>query len=153
MAASSLRLGGEQRRMRTGPHQTGPGHVSAPDPRLRSVQGPYMFRPGTLGPPLWATRTPYGGVRIPFLGSSLHTCRSGTTLGVRTAYPEVRHSPAGVRTTIDALEYITFSGHVVALDLPMWWSRALVWTQSSHLGLGRAVAWSHTQHFYHVTKG
>jgi hypothetical protein len=59
----------------------------------------------------------------------------------------------GVRTNVDALEYITFSRHVVASDTPMWWSWALLWTQNSRLRLGRAVAWSHTQHFYHTTKG
>jgi hypothetical protein len=89
----------------------------------------------------------------------LHTLRSGTnpggpgpTLGVRTVYPGVRRSPVGVRTTVDALEYITFSGHVAASDLSMWWGRALLWTQNNRLRLGRAVAWSHTQHFYHATK-
>jgi hypothetical protein len=59
----------------------------------------------------------------------------------------------GVRTTVDALEYITFSRHVAASDPPMWWSRALLWAQNSRLRLGRAMAWSHTKHFYHATKG
>jgi hypothetical protein len=40
MAASGLRLGGEQWRKRTGPHQTWSGHVSSPDPRLGPAQGP-----------------------------------------------------------------------------------------------------------------
>jgi hypothetical protein len=35
---------------RSGTHQTRSGHVSAPDPRLGSVQGPSMFCPETLGP-------------------------------------------------------------------------------------------------------
>jgi hypothetical protein len=39
--------------------------------------------------------------------------------------------PWGSGLTVDALEYITFSGHVAAPDPPMWWSRALLWTQSS----------------------
>jgi hypothetical protein len=73
-------------------------------------------------------------------------------LGVQTVYPGVRDQPVGVRTTVDALEYITFSGHVAAPDPPTWWSRALLWTQNSRLRLGRAVAWSHTQHIYHATK-
>jgi hypothetical protein len=77
----------------------------------------------------------------------------GPTLGVRTVYPAVRRSPMGSGPTIDALEYATFSEHVVASDLPMWWSRALLWAQNSRLRLGRAVAWSHTQHFYHTVAG
>jgi hypothetical protein len=98
-----------------------------------------------LGTPLWAARAPYGGgggARTPSQGSGLHTWRSrtnlggpdcipggrGPTLGVRTIYPGVRRSPVRVWTTVDALEYTTFSGHVVAPDPPTWWSRALLWT-------------------------
>jgi hypothetical protein len=68
--------------MRTGPHQTRSGHVSAPDPRLGPVQGPCMFCPGTLGPQC-GRPGPHtgGGVRIPFQGSGLHTWRSRTNLG------------------------------------------------------------------------
>jgi hypothetical protein len=40
VAASGLCPGGEQRRKRTGPHQTGSGHVSSPDPHLGPAQGP-----------------------------------------------------------------------------------------------------------------
>jgi hypothetical protein len=47
---------------------------------------------------------------------------------------------------------VTFSGHVAALDPSMWYSRALLWTQSSRQRLGQVMAWSHTQHFYHATK-
>jgi hypothetical protein len=43
---------------RSGAHQSRSGHVSAPDPHMDLKQG--------LGTPLWAVRTPYGGVRIPF---------------------------------------------------------------------------------------
>jgi hypothetical protein len=35
--------------------------------------------------------------------------------------------PWGSGLTVDALEYITFSGHVAALDPPMWWGQALLW--------------------------
>jgi hypothetical protein len=48
MAASGLCLGGEQKRMRTGPHETRSGHVLTPDPtwvlfkaRVCSVLGPW----------------------------------------------------------------------------------------------------------------
>jgi hypothetical protein len=60
--------------------------------------------------------------------------------------------PWGSRLTVDALEYITFSGHVVAPEPPMWWVQALSWTQSSRPRLGRVMAWSHTQRLYHATK-
>jgi hypothetical protein len=60
--------------------------------------------------------------------------------------------PWGSRLTVDALEYITFSGHVVALDPPMWWDQALLLAQSSRPRLGRVMAWSHIQLFYHATK-
>jgi hypothetical protein len=87
--------------------------------------------------------------------------------GVRLAHVEVLDQPWGSGLyiqgsgalprvsglTVDALGYITFSGHVAASDPPMWWSRALLWTQSSRPRLGRVVAWSHTQHPYHTTKG
>jgi hypothetical protein len=92
-----------------------------------------------LGTPLWAARTPYGG--------------TGGGGEVRTVYLGVRRSPVGSGLTVDALEHATSSGHVAASDPPMWWSRALLWTQNSRLRLGRARAWSHTQHFYHATKG
>jgi hypothetical protein len=151
VAASGLCLGGEQKRMRTGLHQTGPGHVSVPDPCLGPVQAPCIFRPGTLGPHCGRIGPHTGG---PDHSRGLACTRGGLgpTLGVRTVYPGVRRSPVGVRTTVDALEYITFSGHVAASDPPMWWSQAPLWTQSSRPGLGRVMAWSHTQHFHHVTK-
>jgi hypothetical protein len=99
--------------MQTGLHQTGSGHMSTPDPFLGPVQGPGMYCPGTLGPPV-GTRTPYEGVRIPFQGSSLHTWRSKTnlggpdyisggsrpTLGVRTAYPGSDALPWGSRSLL-----------------------------------------------------
>jgi hypothetical protein len=82
VAALGLRLGGEQKRTRTGPHQTRSGHVSVPDPRLGPVQGPGMFCPVTLGPPC-GRPGPHigGGVWIPFQGSGLHMWRSGINLG------------------------------------------------------------------------
>jgi hypothetical protein len=44
--------------------------------------------------------------------------------------------PWGSGLTVDALEYITFSGHVEALDPPMWWGQALLLAQSSRPRLG-----------------
>ncbi len=46
--------------------------------------------------------------------------------------------PWGSGLTVDALEYITFSGHVAALDLPMWWGQALLLAQSSRSRLGES---------------
>ena len=34
--------------------------------------------------------------------------------------------PWGSRLTVDALEYITFSGHVEATEPPTWWGRMLL---------------------------
>jgi hypothetical protein len=80
VAASGLCQGGEQKHMRTGPHQTRSGHVSVPDPHLGPVQGSDVFCPRTLGPPLWATQTPYGGGPNPIPG-------------VQLAHVEVRDQP------------------------------------------------------------
>jgi hypothetical protein len=60
--------------------------------------------------------------------------------------------PWGSRLTGDALEYVTLSGHVAALDPPMWWGQVLLLAQSSRPRLGRVMAWSHIQLFYHATK-
>jgi hypothetical protein len=133
--------------------RSGSGHVSAPDPRLGLILGPGMFCPRTLGPHCgWPGPHTDGG---PDLIS-----------GVRLVHVEVLDQPWrselyiqgsgalpwGSGLIVDALEYITFSGHVAAPDPPMWWSQALLWTQSSRPRLGRVMAWSHTQHLYHATK-
>jgi hypothetical protein len=80
VTASGLRLGGEQKCMRTGPHQT-----RSDTCRYRTPPGscsrPVYALSRDLGTPLWAARTPYGRVRIPFQGSGLHTWRSWTNLG------------------------------------------------------------------------
>jgi hypothetical protein len=54
--------------------------------------------------------------------------------------------------TVDALEYITFSGHVAAPELPTWWGQMLLLAQSSHPRLGRVMAWPHAKLLYHATK-
>jgi hypothetical protein len=139
--------------MRTGPHQTRSGHVPVPDPRLVlfkvrvcSVLGPWdPYR--WPGPHSGGGPNPIPGVRLTHVevwdqpwGSGLYIRGSGALSW-------------GSGLTVDALEYATFSRHVAASDPPTWWGRALLWTQNSRLRLGRAVAWSHTQHFYHATKG
>jgi hypothetical protein len=60
--------------------------------------------------------------------------------------------PWGSELTVDALEYITFSRHVAALDPPTWWGQALLLAKSSHPRLGRVMVWSHIQLLYHATK-
>jgi hypothetical protein len=60
--------------------------------------------------------------------------------------------PWGSRLTGDALEYITFSGHVAALEPPTWWDQVLLLAQSSRPRLERVMAWSHIQLLYHTTK-
>jgi hypothetical protein len=109
---------------RSGTHQTRSKHVSAPDPRLGPVQGPSMFCPGTLGPHCGRPGPHTGGGGGP-----------APIPGVRPAYVEVLDQPWrselyiqgfgallwGSGLTVDALEYITFFGHVAALDPPMWW--------------------------------
>jgi hypothetical protein len=51
--------------------------------------------------------------------------------------------PWGSGPTGDASEYVTFPGHVSALDLPMRWGQVLLLTQSSRPRLGRVTTWPH----------
>jgi hypothetical protein len=51
--------------------------------------------------------------------------------------------PWGSGPTVDAMEYIIFSGHVAAPEPPTWWGQALLLAQSSHPRLGRVMVWSH----------
>jgi hypothetical protein len=102
------------------------------------VGGPDPIRGG--GP------DPIPGVRLAHMGVLDQTWRSKLYILASGALPW------GSGLTVDALEYITFSGHVTAPDPPMWRGQALLWTQSSRPRLGRVMAWSHTQRFYHATK-
>jgi hypothetical protein len=133
VAASGLCLGGEQKCMHTRSHQTRSGHVSVPDPRLGPVQGPCMFCPRTLGPHCGRSGSHTGGSKSHPRGPACTCGGPEPTLEIRIAYLGVWRSPWGSGLIVDALEYITFSGHVAAPDPPMWWSRALLWTQSSLL--------------------
>jgi hypothetical protein len=80
--------------MRTGPHQTGSGHVSTPDPCLGPVRGPGMYCPGTLEPSC-GDPDPIRGEGSGSHPRGLDCTRGGLgpTLGVRTVYPEVRDQP------------------------------------------------------------
>jgi hypothetical protein len=111
-----------------------------------------MLCPGTLGPH-------YGR-------PGPHTGGSDLILGVRFTHVEVLDQtwrpglyiqgsgtfPWGSGLTSDASEHVTFSGHVAALDPPMWWGQTLLLAQSSRPRLGRVMAWSHIQLFYYATK-
>jgi hypothetical protein len=123
---------------------------SGPPPGSRLRPGYVLsWNPRT---PLWVARTPYGG--------------PNPILGVRFAHVEVLDQtwrpgpyiqgsgtfPWGSGLTSDTSEYVTFSGHVVAADPPMWWGQVLLLAQSSRSRLGRVMAWSHIQLFYHATK-
>jgi hypothetical protein len=104
---------------------------------------------------LWVAWTHTGG------GSGSHSRGPAPIPGVRLTHVEVLDQPWGSGLyiqgsgalswwsglTVDALEYITFSGHVASLDPPMWWGQALLWPQSSRLRLGRVMVWSHIQLF------
>jgi hypothetical protein len=118
--------------------------VSAPEPAwaLSKVLGPYCGRSGphTRG----SGSHSRGPVRTrggpgPTWRSKLYIQGSGTF-------------PWGSRFTVDALEYITFSGHVAAPEPPTWWGQALLLVQSSRPRLGRVMVWSHVQVLYHATK-
>jgi hypothetical protein len=100
----------------SGSHQTRSGHVSAPDLRPGCV---LSWNLRTL---LWAVRTPYGGVRSVHVGVLDQSWRSGLYILGSSTFPW------GSGFTTTTLECITFSGHVAALDPPMWWGQALLWT-------------------------
>jgi hypothetical protein len=82
--------------MRTGPHQAGPGHVSAPDPCLSkawvfSVPESRDLAVGSPDPTQRGPR-PVLGFRVALVGV-LDLARRSWGLGFR-----VRHFPMGVRT-------------------------------------------------------
>jgi hypothetical protein len=104
-----------------------------------------MFCPRTLGPHYgWSGSHSRGQVRT--RGGLDQTWRPGPYIQGSDTFPW------GSGFTVDASEYVTFSGHVEAPDPPMWWGQALLLAQGSRPRLGRVMAWSHIQLFYHATK-
>jgi hypothetical protein len=85
-----------------------------------------------------------GPVRIG--GGPEPTWRSGLYIQGSSTFPW------GSGLTVDALQYITFFGHVAAPEPPMWWGQVLLLAQSSRPRLGRVMAWSHVQLLDHATK-
>jgi hypothetical protein len=84
--------------------------------------------------PTRGVQTPIIGVRFAHVEVLDQTWRPGPYIQGSGSFPW------GSGLTIDALEYITFSGHVSALDPPMWWGQALLLAQSSRTRLGRVMA-------------
>jgi hypothetical protein len=146
VAASGLRLSGEQECMWIGLEHT---RASLDTCQLRTLaralskvlgplcgwSGPHTGWSGSHSRGLVHTRGGFG----PTWRSELYIQGSGTF-------------PWGSRLTVDALECITFSGHVAAPEPPTWWGQALLLAQSSRPRLGRVMVWSHVQLLYHATK-
>jgi hypothetical protein len=113
--------------MRTGLHQAGPGHVSAPDPCLSKA---WVFSVPESRDPAVGSPDPHiegsetrSGVRVALVGVldlarrfGLHIQGSGTF-------------PWGSRPTVDILEYIVFPGHVATLEPSKWRGRVLFTTR------------------------
>jgi hypothetical protein len=95
--------------------------------------------------PIWRGLDPILGVRSVHVGVLDH-------LGGPYYISRVRHFPMGSGLTVDTLEYITFSGHMVAPEPPTWWGQALLLAQSSCLRLVRVMVWSRLELLYHVAK-
>jgi hypothetical protein len=86
-------------------------------------------------------------------GPDPHTGRSGSISGVRFAHVEVLDQTWRPGPYIQGSGTFPWgSGHVVVPDPPMWWGHVSLLAQSSRPRLGRVMAWSHIQLFYHVTK-
>jgi hypothetical protein len=117
------------------------GHVSAPDPCLALIKAWVFFVLGSRDPavsgldPTQRGPDPIQGVRFAHVEVLDHT----RWLGLYIQGSSVLRW--GSRPTDDALEYITFSGHVAALEPSTWWGQELLLAQSSHLKLGRVTVW------------
>jgi hypothetical protein len=121
-----VHLSGEQECMQIGPKRTRAGlgtcQLRTPTWALSKVLGPHY---GRSGPHTGGSESHSRGPVRTHGGSGL-TWRSGPYIqGSRTL-------PWGSGLTVDALEYITFSGHVAAPEPPTWWGRMLLLAQSSH---------------------
>jgi hypothetical protein len=83
-----------------------------------------MFCPVTLGPhcgrPGSHSRVRFAHVEV------LGQAKLGGLDRIYRGPARVQHSPMGSGLTVDALECITFSGHVAAPDPSMWWGQALL---------------------------
>jgi hypothetical protein len=103
-------------------------HVSAPDLRLTLIKAWVFLVPESRD--LAVSGPDHAqGVRDPSQGFGHTRGGSGPYPEVRSVRTEVRHFPMGSEPTVDILEYIILSGHVVALELSTWWGWVLFTTR------------------------
>jgi hypothetical protein len=120
-------MGNEPRGRIGSPHERGAHVQSKARPRVST--GPLLMLGFALSQDLVATRTLLGGIWTPSKGPDTLTRESRATIGG----PGCAHTgPALPRGGPARLIYpgcIFFPCHMVPLDLPMWWGRALftVW--------------------------
>jgi hypothetical protein len=124
MAASGLRLSGEQKRTPHGPDMCRLRTSRLVFNKVRVFFVPESRDPVVSGPdPTQRGLGPIQGVRFVPVEVLDLTRRSGPYIqGSGT-------SPWGSGPTADILEDIVFSGHVAALEPPAWWGRALFATR------------------------
>jgi hypothetical protein len=123
VAASGLRLGGEQKRT-----WYGPDTCRLRTPAWSWLRSGYSLsqNPGTL---LWVARTytegfgTHPGVRFAHVEALNLTRRSGPFIQGSGTFPW------GSEPTTDTLEDIVFSSHVAAPELSAWWGRAMFATR------------------------
>jgi hypothetical protein len=113
--------------MRTGPHQAGPGHVSAPDPCLSkawvfSVPESRDLAVGSPDPTQRGPR-PVLGFRVALVGVLDLARRSGLHVQGSDTFPW------GSGSTVDILEYIVFPSHVATPEPSTWRGRVLLTTR------------------------
>jgi hypothetical protein len=137
VAASGLRLSGEQKCMQIGPEHTRAGldtcQLRTLAWALSKVLGPQCGRSG----PHTGESGSHSRGPVRTCGGPGPTWRSGLYIQGSGTFPW------GSGPTVDAMEYIIFSGHVAAPEPPTWWGQALLLAQSSHPRLGRVMVWSH----------
>jgi hypothetical protein len=133
VAASGFRLSGEQECVRIGPEHTRAGldtcQLRTPAWDISKVLGPHC---GRSGPHTEGSGSHSRGPVRTRVGPG-PSWRSGLYIQGSDTFPW------GSGLTVDALEYITFSGHVADPEPPTWWGQALLPAQSSRLRLGRVV--------------
>jgi hypothetical protein len=134
VAASGLRLSGEQECTRIGPDTCRlwtPTQALIKD-RVCSVLEPWDPSVGGMDPlrggGWWFGSHSRGPVCI--RGCPRPTWRSRLYIQGSDTFPW------GSEPTVDTLEYISFSGHVAAPEPPMWWGQVLLLAQSSRPRLG-----------------
>jgi hypothetical protein len=115
--------------MRIGPHHAGPGHVSTSDP-CRTLSKVWVFfvpesRDPAVGDPDPTQRGlgPVPEVQVAPVGVLVLSRWSGLPVQGSDTFPW------GSGPTVDILEYIVFSGHVVTPEPSTWWGRVLVTTR------------------------